>query len=160
VRPEKGQDVALNDQPLGRKRRNIKGFASDPASPWRVALQHWSREYDVSSYYALAMFIRTREPSTQDLYVQLRDQPAYDYPHTTPPLGLLKSGLVPEGRFTGELQRVVIPLSQLLGSESEFQPSTYNCVLLSGDGGKRVEYFLDQVQFYPTPESLGLEDAE
>jgi hypothetical protein len=155
---ERGKPTHIAEQQGGRKRRNLPGFAS-PRAPWQVAL-YGGGVFDVSSFEVLSLVLRTRSESSQELFVQLRDKPSYDYPHVTQPLPLLKSGLVPEGKFTGKLQRINIPLSRLLEGESAFQPSITRAVVLSGEGGERTEYLVHEARFYPSDEDLPAEDAE
>ena len=135
------------------------GFRVEQPGPWRVQLSNSGEPIDISGFYALCFWIRVRDPATQEISLQIRDQPEYDHPATTPALPLCKSGFVPGGKFTGEFQRVVVPVSKLLENAEGFQPSVFRTMILSGEIDKPTDYYLDEVAFYPSPESLSAEEG-
>lgn len=144
-----------------RRTRPISGFRVDQPGPWRLGIfRGWGGEaLDISSFQTLSFWIRTRDESAEDISLQLRDSPSFGYPVTTPPLALIKNGFLPEGKFTGRFQRVVVPVERLIGNAEGFQPSVVRTLVFSGTAGKPVDYFIDGITFHVTSE-VPAEDEE
>ena len=160
--PEQGKiSTMMGAGAFLRNGHYTKGFAIEQPGPWRLVLNHgWGGEtFDLSSFYAFSFWIRCREESTDELFVQLRDQKLYGYPATTPPVPLLKNHLVPGDKFNGKFQRIIIPISLLLDKAEGFEPTIWKSLILSGQTNKRVEFYIDNPRLYPSADSLLTEEG-
>ncbi|MFA4945280.1 MAG: hypothetical protein WC789_11335 [Lentisphaeria bacterium] len=143
-----------------RNGQKISGFGIDQPGPWRVAYYRgWGGEtLDISSFQVLSFWIRFRKESTDELSLQLRDSPVFGHSTTTPPLPLIKGGFVPGGKFTGQFQHIIVPISRLIGNADGFQPAIVSALILSGTASQPVEYYLDQVALYTSAEAAAAEE--
>ena len=87
--------------------------------------------------------------------MHLRDSPSYVHPATTPPVGILRNGLLRGGAISDEYRRVVVPMDLLLKGARDFQTNRCAWVVFSGDGRAKQTYWIDDIRFH-----LDAEDVE
>ena len=110
--------------------------------PWTVEVEVPARTRDFTSYGALSFWIKAADGQPpKDLSVQLRDQPEFSDPTTTPPLPVY--GFIAEGGISGEYRRAVIPLARLLGSNSQLQTTSLKSIILTGTTDGPVTLYVD-----------------
>ncbi len=131
--------------PQGKKRGLLLGI--ELPGPWRARVGGSRKTLDITGAAALVLQIRTAEDSTDDISIQLRDEPVFAQPATTPAVPLLAEGFVPAKKFTTTYQRIVIPLARLLKDADEFQPGITHSIILSGKAGKPMQVMIDEVIF-------------
>ena len=120
----------------------------------------WTKHYgigyyatrDISDYYGLSFWIMASGAAEEEVFVQLHDLPPYSPSMTTPPLGLMKEGLVEGGKIAGEWRRVVVPLKRFLKDAPQFQTPRWLNVILSGEGKSPVTYSMEDMRFLLTAE--------
>ena len=122
--------------------------------PWVLPLGDPYRHRDIAGLRTLSFWAKSDGKSTDDLAVQLRDQPDYSAPATTPPVGLVKDRVIDGGALTGQFRRVVIPLEPLLRRAPGFQPRLFCWLIFSSQGRAPATYWIDDLRFFPTKEEL------
>ncbi len=150
------------ESPITRKGRKIPGFRVTQSGPWRVQyFRDWGEEtLDLSSFEVISFRIRTRKESTEDISLQLRDSPVFGRATMTKPLPLIKGGFVPEGKFTGNFQHIIVPISRLIANAENFQPAIVRTILVSGETSAPAEYYIDNIIFHASAEAAADDEEE
>lgn len=144
-----------NESKVYRTGRKIMGTQVVEPGPWQVSYQSgWGRQtMDISSFQVVALWIRASRESTEDIVLELQDDPTFGTPSTTPGLPLIAGGFVPGGKFTEEFKQIVIPVSKLIGGSETFHPSILRCLLISGKAGAPIDYYIDKIVLYDSAEA-------
>ena len=113
-----------------------------PKGTWTVHFKAPYNRLDISSHAALSLYLRTDTGAApKQLYLQLRDQPAFSPPITTDRVPIL-SGMTMNGNY----QRVVIPMTMIIGKASLFQLDHLDEIILSGENDAPGSFVLDGLQ--------------
>ena len=96
--------------------------------------------------------------STEEISIQLRDHPTFGLDTNTDELRLLAGGYVKGGKFTGEFQHVIIPVSDLVGKSEEFKPYVLKYVYLAGKATAPIDYYIDRLVFYESAETAASDE--
>lgn len=120
------------------------------AGEWSVRIDGERQLVDISGFYAIGFVIRADRNLTDDLAVQLRDQPTYSLPATTKPVFLLKEKLLRGGKITPAPQQVVVPVSRLLKDSPDFQPDLAHALVLSANASAPVELTISDLRCFAT----------
>ena len=128
--------------------------------PWRLAYNcSWgSDSMDISSFQVLSFWIRSSRVSTEEISIQLRDHPTFGLDTNTDELRLLAGGYVKGGKFTGEFQHVIIPVSDLVGKSEEFKPYVLKYVYLASKATAPIDYYIDRLVFYESAETAASDE--
>jgi hypothetical protein len=122
--------------------------------PWALPLGDPYHPRDITGLYAVSFWAKSDGRSPDDLSLQLRDQPEYTAPSTTPAVGLVRDRMIEGGAMATEFRRVVIPLEPLLKRTASFQPRLFCWIVFSGEGRAPATYWIDDVRFVLTKEEL------
>jgi hypothetical protein len=125
--------------------------------PWTVQVNvPWNR-WDFTSYGALSFHIKANggEPP-KELYLQLRDSPEFSDPTTTARIPIFH--FIAEGGIAGDYRRAVIPLSQLVGTNSQLQTARISNIIISGATDGPVTLFMDGPRVLASAEAPATED--
>ena len=96
---------------------------------WTVHVKIPEQNRDITSYEAVAFWVQsTGGEVPKELNMQLKDHPEFSDSSTTDAAPVL-NGLVP----SASEQRIIIPMSQLLGSNTKFQSDHLDEIIISGD---------------------------
>jgi hypothetical protein len=138
----------------------LESFTVQRADQIAVKGEPWKKHYgignyqtrDVGDYYGVEFWIRASGPAGDEVCIRLNDFMPFSPSTTTPPLGLVKEGLVEGGKITDEWRRVVVPLKRLLKDAPQFQTARWQNVVLSGEGRLPVTYSIEDLRFLLTAE--------
>ena len=122
---------------------------------WSLPFQRDSRKVSIAGYYAMSFRVKA-DPQTpgEELYVQLKDNPNFSMPVTTPKVPVVREKLVQGGAITGQYRRVIIPIHRFLKDVPTFQPQLLQWIILSGEGRSAGTYWIDRVEFHATAEDI------
>jgi hypothetical protein len=152
VMTETGKVKAGGRASFARNGHRMVSFTVEVPGPWRVRMQTYRRKLDISGFTALAIDIQTREESSDDVFVQLRDQPVYAVPSSSSAVGILNAGLIPEGKFTPAVHRVIVPLKPMISGVEGFAVTSVGSVVLSGTATRPTQYIIDEMLFCSPPD--------
>ena len=138
----------------------LESFTVQRADQIAVKGEPWKKHYgignyqtrDVGDYYGVEFWIKASGPADDEVFVRLNDFMPFSPSTTTPPLGLMKEGLVEGGQITDEWRRVVVPLKRFLKDAPQFQTARWQNVVLSGEGQSPVTYSIEDLRFLLTAE--------
>jgi hypothetical protein len=146
VRPVLNPPAVHNGSPALRLDAAKGAWSVQVDLPWNAR--------DFTSYGALSFWIKACDgPPPAELSVQLRDQPEFSDPTTTAPVPL--SGFIPEGGLSGEYRQAVVPLTRLLGSNSQLQTTSLKNIILSGTTDGPVTVYIDGPRVLVSPDGSG-----
>jgi hypothetical protein len=129
------------------------------AGPWSISISGPREPLDLSGFYGISFLIRANRELTDDIGVQLRDQPTYALPATTKPISLISGGLLRSRKISTSFQRVVVPIGQIVKDSPDFQPSLAQGLIFSGTSSAPAEIYIDQLRCYSTADAIPAEEA-
>jgi hypothetical protein len=113
-----------------------------PKGAWTVHFKAPYNRLDISSHTALGLYLRTDTGSApKQLYLQLRDQPAF-----SPPIDTDKVPLLAGVTLNANYQHVVISMPQIIGKASLFQLDHLDEFILSGENDAPGSFVIDGLQ--------------
>jgi len=138
--------VALDRQvaPLPTSRSSWRITAGK--GPWTLPIGNPYVPRDITGFHTVSLWVRSDGRSPDALRVQLRDQPDYIAPTTTPPVSL--------GPTSGEFRRVDIPLEPLLAKTPGFLSRLFCWVIFSGEGTAPGTWWVDDIRFARSKDEL------
>jgi hypothetical protein len=121
--------------------------------PWTVEIDVPSNARDFTSYGALSFSLKAAggQPPAE-LSLQLRDQPEFSDPTTTAPVPL--PGFIANGGIAGDY-RAVVPLSRILGSNSQLETTSLKSIILSGTTAGLVTLYMADPRVLVSPDAPG-----
>jgi hypothetical protein len=113
-----------------------------PKGKWAVHFKAPYNRLDISSHPALSLYLRLDAGSAPtQLFLQLKDEPAFSPPTTTAPVPLL-AGVT----LTPAYQRVTLPMTKILGQATLFQVDHLDEIILSGENDAPGTLVIDGLQ--------------
>ncbi len=146
--------VGVYDTPSGFGFHAREQQVDVAGGPWRQAFGGPQHPKDVSDQVALSFDIRTDLPGDEEVYVQLVDAPPFSTETRTPPLAILKEGLVPGGRLGTAYVSVVVPMKRLLQETPDFLVRDLGQVVFTGSGESSGSYWIRDIRFHIDPRVL------
>jgi hypothetical protein len=114
-----------------------------PKGPWSVHFKMPWPAWNTTSYEAVAFWIRmTDGRPPKELYLRFKDAPKFSDATTADPVPAL-NGIIPGADY----QHVIVPLSQVIGSNTHLQTDRVSEVILSGDTDAPATLFVDGLQY-------------
>jgi hypothetical protein len=121
-----------------------------PKGSWTVHFKAPYNRHDIDAHPAISLYLRLENgPAPKDLSLQLRDVPDFSPPTTTSRVPLL-SGVT----LNAEYQRIVVPMTQVVGTALQFQRDRLDEVILSGESDAPATLVIDGLEAlatYPPP---------
>lgn len=145
-----GMNLFTYESKVFRDDRKVSCMQINQVGPWEVTYSHgWSGDtLNTAGFDLFSFWILAKPESKDEIFIQLRDAPKFGLPTVTPKLGLLAGGYVPDGKFTGKFQKIVIPVADLIGDSEKFQPSIVSHLFFSGEVSAPTEYYIDHLVFF------------
>ncbi|MCX5682252.1 MAG: hypothetical protein NT049_01010 [Planctomycetota bacterium] len=147
--------LAVYDRP---ESFNISGRKVAPivveGKPWEKSFGTGDRPVDISGFHALTFWIKTDAEGAEEVSVRLRDDQPFSGSTSTPPVPILQEKFIEGGKVTLGWHLVSIPLARLLKDVGKFETSRLGAVVVSGEGKLTGNYWIDEVRFHISPESL------
>jgi hypothetical protein len=113
-----------------------------PKGPWEVHFKAPYNRHNIDGHPAFSFFIRLDDgPAPTALKLQLRDEPDFSPPTTTDAVSVLQ-GIT----LTGTYQRVVFPMTQVVGTALQFQRDHLAEIIFSGESPAPATLVLDGMQ--------------
>ena len=113
-----------------------------PKGAWTIHFKAPYNRLDISSHTALSIYLRKETGSPpKELSLQLRDQPAF-----SPPINTDKVPLIPGITLNLNYQRLVIPMTQIIGKTTLFQLDHLDEIILSGENDAPGSFVIDGLQ--------------
>jgi hypothetical protein len=148
--------LAVYDRPesFNFSGRKVAPIAVD-GKPWEKTFSTGERPpVDISGFHALTFWIKTDAEGAEEISVQLRDDQLFSGSTSTPPVPILQEKFIDGGKVAGDWRLVSIPLARLLKGVKQFETSRLGAVVVSGEGKVTGNYWIDEVRFHISPESL------
>ncbi len=164
ARPSKISGAVSGDLTrTGPKRDYTQVISIKAPGSWAVGITNWRNAFAINREQVLSFYIRSSQPTSDGISIQLRDAPAYQRPNVTPKVDLMAEGFVPEKKLSPAEQHVLIPISRLLDGAEEFQTSATVGMILSGTATQQVDVLIRDIKLVPASavgESVGESEGE
>ena len=147
-------DLYWEHQWSNAKRGRVSLRLAVQGGPWSAPYRSNWYGRSVNGFYALSFWVKTDGTRDEELSVQFRDGSESAYPTTTPPVPVLKEGLVEGGTIDREYRRVVVPVHRVIKDTPKFRPDRLCYVIFSGPGGSPRNYWIDLIRFHLDKEDL------
>lgn len=113
-----------------------------PKGPWAVHFKAPYNRHDIDAHPALSLFVRLDDGAAPSrLSLQLRDAPDFSPPTTTDRVSVLQ-GITLNGTY----QRVVFPMTQVVGTALQFQRDHLDEIIISGDSPAPATLVIDGLE--------------
>lgn len=137
---------------VGKTRENVKVIGIKSAGDWAIAMSNYRSPVSINNEQVLSFYIRSSKPTSDPVFLQLRDGPTYQRPNVSQRIDLMAEGFIANKQITPTEQRVMIPVPKLLENAGDFQPGITVGVIISGSATQPVDLLVRDIKLVPAPE--------